>query len=224
MRAPIFDITGKKQGEAELPVELFGVEPNQTVLSQYLRVYQMRQRSAGAKAKTRSEVTATTAKVWRQKGTGRARHGSRRAPIFIGGGQAHGPKGNQNFKLNLPKKIKQLALTSALSTRVEDVILIEGLSKIKDKTKDLAQALDKIAGKDTKGLLLVLDVPNSSVVKAGANLENLSVTQASRLNPFETLKAKRLLLAKESLDVLASRLNQSSEEAEKDTKKAEKKS
>lgn len=206
MKAPIIDITGKSMGQADLPDELFGVEPNAVVLAQYLRVYQMRQRQAKAKAQTRAEVTGTTAKVWRQKGTGRARHGSRKAPIFVKGGQAHGPTGDQNYKLTMSKKLRQLALVSALSTRAKDFVVISGLEKLELKTKSLAKSLTQVAPQLETNVTLILDSVNPQLINAGKNIPRLKITQAHRLNPYEILNSHNLLMTSSSIEVLGNRL------------------
>lgn len=202
MKVQVVDITGKKQGDITLPKEIFGAEPNQTLLAQYVRVYRHRQRQAGAKAQTRSEVTGTTAKVWRQKGTGRARHGSRKAPIFVKGGQAHGPSGEQNYKLTMSKKMRRQALISALSSQAQIVAVLQGLEKVEAKSKKLAEALQKSLGWENTPITIILDTPNQEIIRGSRNLGKVAVTQAKRLNAYEVLHAKQLIFTKESLDQL----------------------
>jgi len=202
MKVQVIDTTGKKKGEVTLPKELFGVEPNQDLLAQYVRIYRHRQRQASAIAQTRSDVTGTTAKVWRQKGTGRARHGSRKAPIFVKGGQAHGPTGMQNYKLTLSKKMRKQALISALSSQSKIVTILEGLEKVGSKTKDLSQALSKSLEWKNTPVTIVLDTPMDGVIRASKNLTSVDITQASRLNAFEIIRAKQLIFTQKSLDIL----------------------
>lgn len=218
MKAPIIDITGKKVGQADLPEAVFGIVPNQAVLAQYLRVYQLRQRQATAKAQTRAEVTGTTAKVWRQKGTGRARHGSRKAPIFVKGGQAHGPSGEQNYMRTISKKVRQLALISALSTRAKDIVVVAGLEKLEPKTKALVTALSKIVEQKQPALTLVLDTPQTNIIRASRNLSDVNITRSNRLNAFEIIHARQLLFTQESLAEL-NNLVTSMPETASDTKK-----
>ena len=99
----VVDVKGKSKGQINVSNEIFGINPNKIVVAQAVRVHLTNQRQATAKSKTRGEVSGSGKKIWRQKGTGRARHGDRYAPIFVGGGVAHGPRGNQNVKRNLSK-------------------------------------------------------------------------------------------------------------------------
>ena len=113
-KVDLYNIKGEKEGKVTLPKEIFETKINKPLLSQAVRVYLANQRDARARAKTRAQVKGSNRKIYRQKGTGGARHGDNKAPIFVGGGKAHPPKGI-NRRLSLPKKMKQLALKSALS-------------------------------------------------------------------------------------------------------------
>lgn len=203
MKTNIVDTTGKKIGQMELPKEIFGVTPNQELLSQYIRVYRHRQRQAGAVAQTRSDVTGTSAKVWRQKGTGRARHGARTAPIFVKGGQAHGPTGNQNYTLSMSKRMRKQALVSALSSKADTITVIEGLDKVKAKTKDVSTTLSKALDWQGGSMTLILDTPLSQLIQGGKNIKNLEITQVKRLNAYEVLQSKRLVFTKEGIELLS---------------------
>src|SRR3989344_2069599 len=118
MKIDVLDIKGKKVDEITLKKEIFGIEPNETVLAQYVRVYRTNQRQGTSSTLNRGEVSGGGKKPWKQKGTGRARVGSTRNPIWVHGGVAHGPK-PKDWTLKLPKKVKRLALISALSSAVE---------------------------------------------------------------------------------------------------------
>jgi large subunit ribosomal protein L4 len=120
LKVDVYNHKGEKTGSLSLPKEIFGQKINNKLLAQAVRVYRGRKRKASAKTKSRSEVVASKRKIWRQKGTGRARHGSRNAPIFVKGGVAHGPTGKQNFTKKLSKKMKKAALKSALATKAGD--------------------------------------------------------------------------------------------------------
>src|SRR3989338_3509182 len=125
--------------EASLPSVFFAKKPNLTLLSQAVRVYLSNQRTAQAKTQTRAEVNRTTKKIYKQKGTGGARHGSRKAPIYVGGGVAHGPRGMQNYKMSLSSPLKKLALSVALSAKfVKKEISVADVEKIEAKSKSLA--------------------------------------------------------------------------------------
>jgi LSU ribosomal protein L4P len=136
-KTDLLDINGKKVGTINLPPEIFAAEVNPPLMAQAVRVYLANQRKAHPKTKTRAEVNRTKAKWYRQKGTGRARHGSRAAPIFVGGGVAHGPTGEQNYQLKMPKKMKKAALFSALTSKFKEkeILVVKGLEKIEPKPK-----------------------------------------------------------------------------------------
>src|SRR5690606_29529415 len=126
-------------------------------------------------------------KIWKQKGTGRARHGSRRAPIFVGGGVAHGPTGNESYTLSLPSKMRQAALRGSLTSKAQAqaVSALAAVDDFKGKTADLLKAVNAISGEAKT--LLILDKPYAPVIKAGRNIKNLTLTQATRLNTYEVL-------------------------------------
>ena len=113
----IYNVKGQSAGKVRLPKEIFGAKINRILMAEAVRIYLGNQRRAKAKTKDRSEVRGSRRKIWRQKGTGRARHGDRYAPIFVGGGRAHGPTGQENFRAKLTKKMKKAALFSALTTK-----------------------------------------------------------------------------------------------------------
>jgi len=209
LSVPTFDAKGAKKGTTLLPKEVFGAEVNEDLMAQAVRVYLANQRQGNAKTQGRSDVTLTRSKWYRQKGTGRARHHSKSAPIFVGGGVAHGPK-NRDFSLKFPKKMKNNSVISALSQKARDgeIKVITGFSKIDGKTKNMDTAIKKITD-DKKGtsksLLITASKPKEleNVYRAGSNIKNLEIQNANLLNTYEILKYKNLLLMKESLDVLA---------------------
>jgi large subunit ribosomal protein L4 len=189
----------EKNGKTNLPAKLFGLKPNQKLLTQAVRIYLSNQRKAHAKAKTRGEVDLTKAKMFRQKGTGHARHGAQSAPIFVGGGKALGPSGRQNYQRKLSKKMTKLALASALSLKAEEkaVIIVKNLEKVK-KTKEAAKLLGD--GKNSKKTnLLILKKGMEKAARACRNLKNLQIIYAGSLNPFLILKSEKLYLAEEAL-------------------------
>ena len=138
MKADITTLDAKKAGIVELPDYVFGLEPRADILARMVRYQLAKRRSGTAHVKDRSEVNATTAKMYRQKGTGRARHGSKKAPIFRGGGKAFGPKPH-SFAIDLPKKVRALALKHALSSKAKsDTLVVIDKCELKDgKTKEL---------------------------------------------------------------------------------------
>ncbi len=209
LSAPMYDSKGAKNGTFALPKEIFGAKINTTLMAQAVRVYLANQRQGTSSTKTRGEVTGSSKKIYRQKGTGGARHGSKRAPIFVKGGIAHGPH-PRDYSLSLPQKMKKAALLSALSLKLKDgeITILSGLSKITPKTKNMSQLVKKITD-DKKGKKKVLLVTSAnpkeleSVYKAGRNIENMEISSARLLNTYQVLKYKNLLFMKESVEVLA---------------------
>lgn len=202
LSAPVFDSKGAKSGTVALPKEIFGVKVNQPLMAQAVRVYLANQRTGTSSTKTRGEVTGSTRKIYRQKGTGRARHGGVRAPIFVGGGVAFGPK-PRDFSLKLPKKMKKVALYSALSLKASmgEVKVLTGLSKIEPKTKNMNTIIKKISS-EKRILLVTPSKEMENIKRAGRNIENLEISDANLLNTYQVLKSKELFLMKESIETL----------------------
>jgi len=206
LNVSVFDIKGKKDGHIELPSEIFGAKINNSLMSQAVRVYMANQRQGTVKTKGRGEVNRTTKKVYQQKGTGRARHGSRRANIFVGGGLAFGPK-PRDLSLNISKKMKTLALFSALSSKLKDneIKIIKGLEAILPKTKLMAQVLKNLEiAKDSRVLLVLPKAGKESenVYRAGRNIEGIEILSANSLNTYKVLDNALVLLMKDSIDSL----------------------
>ncbi|MCJ7804109.1 50S ribosomal protein L4 [Patescibacteria group bacterium] len=201
-KADLYTLSGTKSGQMELPKEIFAAKINEPLMVQAVRVYLSNQRKAQAKVKSRGEVARTTAKWFQQKGTGRARHGARSAPIFVGGGVAHGPTGEQNYQLKLPKKMKKQALFSALSSKFKtnEVMVIKDLEKIEPKTKKMKTILEKLA-KDGKATI-ILSKKLENVSRAARNLKGVNLSQANQLNPYEVLNGGKLIFMKEAVEKL----------------------
>ena len=212
LKLSVYNMAGKSVETLILPKEIFGANINTNLMTQAVRVYLANQRRGTVKTKSRGEVNISTRKIYRQKGTGRARHGAASAPIFVGGGLAFGPR-QRDYSLKLSKKMKRLALISSLSAKVKEgqIKLVSGLSKIEPKTKTMAQVLEKLdlggknlpAGKAGANLLLV--TPNQSkdffnIIKAARNIKGVTIMPANLLNTYEVLKNKNLLLMKECMD------------------------
>ncbi len=204
LSVPLFDSKGLKAGVVSLPEDVFGVKINKPLMAQAVRVYLANQRQGTHSTKTRGEVNLSTRKIYKQKGTGRARHGAASAPIFVKGGVAFGPK-PRDYSLKLPQKMKKAALYSALSQKVKDgdVIVVSGLSKIEPKTKFMDVLVKKISN-GRKSLLVTSSDPKDleSVYRAGRNLKNLEMSQARLLNTYEVLKYKNVIFMKESLEAI----------------------
>jgi len=204
---PVFDLTGKEKGKLALPEGVFAAKINPVLMAQAVRVYLANQRKGTAKTKTRGEVSGSGRKIWRQKGTGRARHGDRYAPIFVGGGVAHGPRGNQNYRLKLPRKMKRAALRSALTAKLKEkeIVLIDGLKKIDPKTKVAKEVLTKVL-KDQldqkKDYLLVLPEKWEKTIRAFRNLPFVDITPVDSLNCYSALRHDYLIFSPEAIDKL----------------------
>lgn len=206
LNASVYDLQGKNAGHIQLPEEIFGAKINNTLMSQAVRVYLANQRLGTAKIKDRSEVDRTTKKIYRQKGTGNARHGSRRAPIYVGGGKVFGPT-PRDFSLSLSKKMKRLALFSALSSKFKDneIKIIKGLEAIEAKTKKAVEVLKNLQIKKSSKILLVLPKTGKeleNVNRATRNITGVEVLAASSLNVFKVLDNSTVLIMKESIDNL----------------------
>lgn len=201
----VYSLSGKKISRLSLPKEIFGQKPNERLMAQAVRVFLSNQRQGGAKTKTRGERRGSTRKIYRQKGTGRARHGSKRAPIFIKGGRAHGPTGRENFKLKLSKKMRRKALFSALSNQLaeEKILVISGLEKLKPKTAEMVKVLKNLklkAGEEKLSLVIPGKLENVSL--ASRNIQKMKLLKANQLNPYEVLNNQRLLILKPSIKVI----------------------
>jgi len=208
VKANVYDIKGKVVDKITLPKEIFVVSKSEKLVAQAVRIYLANQRQGTASTKTRGEVSGSGIKIWRQKGTGRARHGDRYAPIFVGGGVAHGPK-PKDFSLKLSKKMRRKALFTALSSKLKEkqILIIRGLEKIKPKTKEIIRIIEDLKLKTKNGklrikTLLVMPKRLKNVILAGRNLENLSLCQAKLLNPYQVLSVEKLVLMEEAISVL----------------------
>lgn len=204
MDLQVSTIDGKKAGSVTLSDEIFGLEPRADILHRMVR-YQLAKRQAGThKTKTRAEISRTTAKVYKQKGTGRARHGSRKAPIFRGGGRAHGPV-VRSHAIDLPKKVRALALKHALSAKVKaGTLVIIDVAEIKDgKTA----ALRKTFGKLGWASALIVDGAelNEGFERAARNIPNIDVLPIQGINVYDILRRDQLVLTKAAVEALEAR-------------------
>lgn len=205
MRVKVYSDKGAKtQSTMELPEEIFGVKPNDPVLRQYIHVYQINQRQGTVSTKTRGEVSGGGRKPWAQKGTGRARHGSIRSPIWVGGGVTHGPRPHK-FTANLPKKIRDLALRLALSDKAAEglVWVVEEFSPKILKTKPARELLQKLGAKRP---LVVFPAPGDIARRAFRNLEYVYLADVPTLNPYEIIKAREMVLFRKSVEQIKVRL------------------
>lgn len=199
LKIDVLDANGKVVETMDLPKEVFGARINSVLMAQAVRVFLANQRLGTASTKTRGEVDGSTRKIYRQKGTGRARHGGVRAPIFVKGGIAHGPK-PKDYTLAFSKNMRKASLFSALSAKVQagEVAVMAGLSKM-DKTQAMAKALTHAGYSNKNTTLFVLPEHTEKVFKAARNLAGITVMPAELLNTYEVLKAKKVVLMQEAV-------------------------
>lgn len=198
----VYGVDGKVSGKVSVPAEMFGEKVNKTLLAQAVRVYLANNRQGTVSTKTRGEVDGSTRKIYKQKGTGRARHGSVRAPIFVKGGVVFGPK-PRDFSMTMPVKMKRKALFSALSAKIADKALtvVDGFEGLEPKTKNFVGVLDKLGMSGKKNnVLLVTFAKADKVRRAARNVEGVALTGANRLNIYEVLKSKNMVVMKEALE------------------------
>jgi large subunit ribosomal protein L4 len=200
--AKLYDFSGNLKGSVELPKELFDRPVNKAVLFDSVKQYLANQRAGTAKAKGRSEVSYSTKKPYRQKGTGRARAGMRNSPVWRHGGVVFGPH-PRDYRYAIPRKMKRLALVSALSDkgRNESVVLVEGVAIDKPKTKPFASFL-KAAGLAGKKVLFVTDAWNDAVYRSTRNIPGIEVTLGRNVNAYGVIRAEVLLMTREGLSSL----------------------
>lgn len=197
-----FDMAGKSAGTITLPKEIFGQTPNQNLLTQAIKVYSSNAIKKTANTKTRSEVRGGGKKPWRQKGTGRARAGSSRSPLWVGGGITFGPR-TKNVRLQLPQKMRHKALIYALSQKAQanQIRVIVNIEKVEPKTKIVANLLNKLGIKGKTLLVYSQNPPagGQNLKLATRNIQNLLVFTPNNLNAYEVLKINQLLLSKEAI-------------------------
>ena len=202
MELSVFNIKGEDTGrKVTLSDAVFGVEPNEHAMYLDVKQYLANQRQGTHKSKERNEVAGSTKKIKKQKGTGGARAGSMKSPVFVGGGRVFGPKPrNYSFKLN--KKLKTVARLSALSLLARDnrVALLESFSLDTPKTKEFKGILSNL--QSTGKTLMVLPAVDKNIVLSGRNLPKLKIKSALDLNTYDLLNTQKLLLVEESVNVL----------------------
>lgn len=193
----VYGVDGKAEGKVTLPKELFGSDVNKNLLAQSVRVYLANQREGGAHAKTRGEVEGSSRKIYKQKGTGKARHGSIRAPIFVGGGVVFGPV-TRDYHLKMSKSMRRRALISALSAKLADTLVMDGLESLGPKTKNVVNALT--AAGVTSNALLVVAKDSVSLVRSARNIDYVTIQNAKDLNPYMLLTHKKIVFTKSALE------------------------
>jgi large subunit ribosomal protein L4 len=201
MKLEVVNIQGQPTGrDVELPEDIFGVEPNEHAVYLAVKQYLANQRQGTHKSKERNEVAGSTRKIKRQKGTGTARAGDIKNPIFRGGGRIFGPR-PRNYGLRLNKKVKRLARLSALSGKASagEIVVVEDFSFESPKTKEYINILDALKVKDTKSLLVTVD-HEKTLYLSSRNLKKSNVVRASDLNTYDILNAGSLILSEGAID------------------------
>ncbi len=201
MKIDIYNQKGEKTGQTELPKEIFEVPMNSDLVHQVIVSQMANQRQGGAKAKDRSEVRGGGRKPWRQKGTGRARHGSIRSPLWMGGGVTFGPVKERNFKRVIPKKMRRKALFMVLSQKVRDkeLVVLDQMKLEEIKTKHMAEIIKKL--KLTKALIALSRI-DKYLILSTRNIPDISAIQARELNCLDVLKYKYLVMPEESIKII----------------------
>ena len=207
MKVKVQSFAGKSGGDIELSDAVFGLEPRADILHRVVTWQLEKRRGTARAARERSDVARTGKKYGRQKGGGTARHGDRRAPIFIGGGKAHGPR-VRDFNPSLNKKVRALGLKMALSTKVRDgkLIVMENLDVSEAKTKALKEQLGKL-GLGKTALVIDGDALNVGFAKASSNLREINLLPAVGANVYDILKHETLVLTRAAVEKLEARFN-----------------
>jgi large subunit ribosomal protein L4 len=203
MEVPVYNMSGEEVSNVELPADIFEAKINRDLMHQAL-VRQLANKRLGThKAKGRSEVNRSTRKIYRQKGTGNARHGSRKAPIFVGGGVAHGPL-PRSYEKKMPRKMRRAALRSALSVKAGngDIVVLDEISMAMPKTKEMVAVMNRLVAGESA--LLLLAERDRNVELSARNLPETKALRATYLNIRDLLGYDKLVMPLAALDVLNS--------------------
>ena len=197
----LYNTEGQETGDISLNEEIFGVEINEHVVHRAVTAQLAAKRTGTASTKTRSEVRGGGRKPWRQKGTGRARHGSIRSPLWVGGGTTFGPSPERNYEKDIPKKEKKLAVKSALTDKVneEDLIFVDGFGFARPKTKQMVEVLNNLDLKDRK-VLVVLSGKDENVYKSARNIPGVRVTIADYVTVYDIVNCDKLVMVEDALE------------------------
>lgn len=197
-KVTLYDMSGAQVGELELKDSVFGIEPNEAVLHAFVKMQLANKRVGTSSTKKRGEVRGGGKKPWRQKGTGRARAGSSRNPLWKGGGIVFGPK-PRDYSYKLPRKVRRLAMKSALSSKVKDnqIIVVDNLQFEEPKTKQMIKTLELLnAGNRT---LVVTAGDNVNVVKSARNIPGVKSLRVEFINVYDLLKYETLLITRDAV-------------------------
>lgn len=197
-KVALLNVSGQEVGDLELSDAVFGVEVNQHVLYEVVKNQLANKRQGTQSAKTRSEVRGGGKKPWRQKGTGRARQGSIRAPHWKGGGVIFAPK-PRDYSYKVPKKVRRLAMKSALSSKVQndELVVLDELNFAAPKTKEMVSVLSNV--KSAKKALIVTVEKNENVIKSSSNIAGVQTVTVDTLNVYDILKYDSFIITKEAV-------------------------
>ncbi|NEZ44476.1 50S ribosomal protein L4 [Paenibacillus alvei] len=197
-KVAVYNMSGAQVGEIELSDSVFGIEPNKHVLHDAVVMQLASMRQGTHKVKNRSEVSGGGRKPWKQKGTGRARQGSIRSPQWVGGGTVFGPT-PRSYAYKLPKKVRRLAIKSALSSKVlaEQIIVIDSLALNTPKTKEFAAVLNNL--KVDRKALVVLPDYNDNVALSARNIPSVKLVAADGVNVYDVLRHEKLIITKDAV-------------------------
>ncbi len=203
MESKIYNIQGKEAGKLNIPANIFGLPWNADLVHQVVTSMQANARGPVAHTKTRGEVRGGGKKPWQQKGTGRARHGSSRSPIWVGGGVTHGPRNDKSYTKRITQQMRQKALLVTLSRKYKDgeVVFVDKLEMQEPKAKAAKGVLNALSkefsglGKTKNAALIALPVAHKPTMKSFGNFGNVVVTELRNLNPVSVMGAKYLVIA-----------------------------
>lgn len=202
---PLYTAVGEYAGTVEVSKQVFGAELYKTLMDQAVRVYLANQREGSAHSKTRSEVHGSSKKIYKQKGTGRARHGTIRAPIFVKGGVAHGPRAH-DFSLTMPKVMANKAVMSALTKQAQakKIVVIDGFASVEPKTKVISNLFKALPA--AKRVLVVTVKKDSLVSRISRNIHGVTTMPAIDIHTYEVLRNGLIVIDKRALDEIQKRL------------------
>jgi large subunit ribosomal protein L4 len=203
MKAIIYNQSGKEVGDITLPKEIFEVKLNADLVHQIMVSMSSNQRQNSAHTKNRSEVSGSGIKPWKQKGTGRARHGSKRSPIWRGGGITFGPRNERNYEKTIPAKMRRKALLMLLSEKAKanQLVVLDKIELEKGKTKEVATSLSKLPCK-SQTTLIALSGYDKKIVLAARNIKKTSIEDARNLNVLDLLNHKYLLMPQDAIKTI----------------------
>lgn len=203
MQAPLYNQQGQETGTIDLPDAIFGVKWNAALVKQVAAAERANRRQAIAHTKFRGEVRGGGKKPWKQKGTGRARHGSIRSPLWKGGGVTFGPRNDTIFKKNINKKMKRKALFTVLSAKVKDreCVFLDAVTLAQPKTKEFARVIKNFPNMAGRSLAYV-STNDKTLELAARNISKLTVYKANELNTLDLLQKKYILMAKDAVGVI----------------------